>query len=97
MAMVLTPLGDWCPDGTEQAATAAIEAFCDDLDEQAHAPLTYIRRAEHDHAGRFAFDVVFDGRSVSVLMPGLPLERVRYTGAAGQRISRFPRLYVDGG
>lgn len=56
-----------------------------------------------DGDGRFAFLVPCApskrhprGRDVSVLMPGIPLERVRYMGEPRQRILDFPRLYVDG-
>lgn len=39
-----------------------------------------------------------NGREKSCIidMPGLPVKMVRYTGEKGQRISMFPRLYVDG-
>lgn len=47
--------------------------------------------------GRFTYRLSFsDDLRFDVEMPGLPLERVRYTGADGQRISDYPRLYVDG-
>jgi hypothetical protein len=46
--------------------------------------------------GRFAFELQNHGgdQRVDVLMPGLPLERVRF--AAGQNPFAFPRIYVDG-
>lgn len=46
--------------------------------------------------GRFPFLVTIGDDEVSVDMPGIPLERVRYTGADDQNIWDFPRLYVDG-
>ncbi|WP_331727485.1 hypothetical protein OG871_40570 (plasmid) [Kitasatospora sp. NBC_00374] len=47
--------------------------------------------------GRYAFRLdLADGRAVDVEMPGIPLDQVRYMGAAGQDIWDFPRLYVDG-
>ena len=45
--------------------------------------------------GRYEFVVVLGSRACSVLMPGLPLARVRYLGRP-QDILDFPRLYVDG-
>lgn len=55
-----------------------------------------VHDARYDETGRFFFDVNLDGRSVEVLMPGLPLERVRWLDEPGQNIWHFPRLYVGG-
>lgn len=62
-----------------------------------------IRKAStEDKGGRYGFDVLMpngeaNSRNVcEVEMPGLPLEQVRYTGAADQNIWHYPRLYVDG-
>lgn len=48
--------------------------------------------------GRFTFLVTLGdpARDVSVAMPGLPLERVRFAGRQDQDPWDFPRLYVDG-
>lgn len=52
--------------------------------------------------GRWWFDVTVDiGEDVEPVtfdidMPGLPLDALRYTGAPGQDIWDYPRLYVDG-
>lgn len=46
--------------------------------------------------GRYEFEAYGNGRSVSVEMPGLPLDEVRYVGTEDQNIWDFPRLYVDG-
>lgn len=46
--------------------------------------------------GRFEFTINIGDRAVRIDMPGLPLERVRYTGADDQNIWHFPRLFVDG-
>lgn len=50
--------------------------------------------------GRFAFLVTIPGAErfgpLTVDMPGIPLDEVRYTQAPGQNIWHFPRLYVDG-
>ncbi len=60
-----------------------------------------VEEAEDD--GRFAFLVTCPPDEdhprdweVSVLMPGIPLEDVRWLDKPGQNIWRFPRLYVDG-
>jgi hypothetical protein len=37
-----------------------------------------------------------DGNKAEVLMPGLLLSQVRYTGDGYQNIWDYPRLYVDG-
>lgn len=53
-----------------------------------------------EQGGRFSFLVNIPGAErfgrLTVDMPGIPLERVRYTGDEGQNIWDFPRLYVDG-
>lgn len=58
---------------------------------------TFARDAEAvEDDGRFAFVVTLADKRVEVLMPGIALKRVRYTGARRQNIWDFPRLYVDG-
>lgn len=52
--------------------------------------------AKEEDDGRFAFTTRVEGKDVSILMPGLPLDEVRYTGEPGQNIWNYPRLYVDG-
>jgi len=51
--------------------------------------------------GRYIFNITVDlkdGRhfEFEVEMPGLPLDKVRFTGEDDQNIWDFPRLYVDG-
>lgn len=47
--------------------------------------------------GRFTFTLAFgEGLQFEIEMPGLPIEKVRWTGAADQDIWDYPRLYVDG-
>lgn len=50
------------------------------------------------HEGRWRFDLICpDGSRYGVIdMPGLPLDRVRFTGAKGQDIWDYPRLYENG-
>ena len=57
---------------------------------------TFRRVRKYDDGGRFYFDVSANGRTCDVLMPGLPLERVRFIDAPDQNIWHFPRLYVGG-
>lgn len=45
--------------------------------------------------GRYRFNIQYGDRMCRVYMPGLPLERVRYTGSPGQFAGDFPRLYID--
>jgi hypothetical protein len=54
--------------------------------------------SEEDEGGRFHFTLwnKSKGKQFSILMPGYPLEEVRYIGAEDQNIWDFPRLYVDG-
>lgn len=49
-----------------------------------------------EDAGRWTFTLRRGDESAEIEMPGLPLDRVRYVGAADQSIWDFPRLYVDG-
>lgn len=53
------------------------------------------RKPAADCDGRFAFEVSLEHGNVEVLMPGIPLDEVRYMGRH-QNIWDFPRLYVDG-
>lgn len=48
--------------------------------------------------GRWGFEFRNHGgdQRVDVLMPGLPLERVRYVVGEGMNPFAFPRIYVDG-
>jgi hypothetical protein len=55
------------------------------------------RDPAYDDGGRFSFVVHGAVRDCEVDMPGLPLDRVRFTGAPDQDIWQFPRMYVDGG
>lgn len=50
------------------------------------------RRRDFDSDGRYGFLV----NGTEVLMPGLPLEEVRWLRLPEQNIWDFPRLYIDG-
>jgi hypothetical protein len=58
--------------------------------------ITAAHSPEGDERGRFLFVLTRGEVQHEVEMPGLPIEQVRYTGAADQSILDFPRLYVDG-
>lgn len=62
---------------------------------------TYVTEAREytidpESEGRFTFTLTFGDLAFEVEMPGIPVERVRYTGAEDQNILAYPRLYVDG-
>jgi len=56
------------------------------------------RRPDLDEDGRFGFELRGGDIdwAIEVVMPGLPLEQVRYTDADDQNIWHFPHLYIDG-
>lgn len=94
-------------NSTEENAWANIRAFVDDLGARGVAVVNILRRSDRDDRdGRYEFDLFLrdpqpreesEPRSkITVAMPGLPLERVRYLGLASQDIWQFPRLYIDG-
>lgn len=61
---------------------------------------TFARDVDADEeGGRFAFEITVPGGerfgTISIDMPGIPLDKVRYLGRP-QDIWNFPRLYVDG-
>jgi hypothetical protein len=94
MSMVIINPGAGPVDGaTEENAINNIKHFvtdCDKLD------LSWVRVPGLDYGeGRYAFLVWRGQRCHEIQMPGLPLERVRYTSDE-QNIWDFPRLYVDG-
>lgn len=51
---------------------------------------------EYDEDGRFYFELEYKGCRCDIMMPGLPLNQVRYMGENDQNIWDFPRLYVEG-
>lgn len=98
MSIIINPGTGPVADANEPQARANMDAFCDELLKAGVvvagiAPL----HDDHDGDGRFAYRLdTADGRRLDILMPGIPTEQVRYTGADGQNIWDFPRLYVDG-
>lgn len=77
----------------EENAEVNIRVFAEDLE----IPGVNIHReSESDLDGRFGFVLELNGKRVSIDMPGIPLENVRFLGLPSQNIWNFPRLYVDG-
>lgn len=104
MLVIINPGSGPVRRANVRSAIANMKHWCRD------AGLLYtLKRDEklEDGDGRFGFRVTHmrpEKRRPSkrlveckhtVLMPGLPIDRVRYMGA-GQNILDFPRLYVDG-
>ena len=82
------------PGAAEDNAVANMAVLCDDLRARGLDVETFIRRRGSDTGdGRYAFDLIVNGTSREILMPGLPAERVRWLEGSPRG---FPRLYVDG-
>jgi hypothetical protein len=97
MTIMINPGTGPVEGATVERARSNMDAFTADLRAAGIHAGDLQRRPEQDDAGRFAYQLTMDDtRQVTVEMPGLPLDRVRFTGAAGQDIWQFPRLYVDG-
>ena len=45
---------------------------------------------------RHHYTIKHKGKKIDVFMPALPIHEVRYMNFAGQRISYYHRLYIDG-
>ena len=80
---------------TSKRARENMKTFCEDCKAD---PKTIRRESSKDDGeGRFGFTMTGqDGKTYQIDMPGLPLDRVRFTGAPEQNIWNYPRLYVDG-
>jgi hypothetical protein len=91
--VIINPGSGPVPRARFASANANMRTFLRDVNlkgAQAEAVLPKVR-----DGGRFSFLIFYQKREVSVLMPGLPLARVRWMGS-DQDIWNFPRLYVDG-
>lgn len=92
--LIINPGTGAVPNATEEAAVANMTALLKDAGADS---VPFERTSEADYGeGRFAFTIDNEDFSMEIQMPGLPLERVRYTGAADQNIWDYPRLYVNG-
>lgn len=93
----INPGSDNIIGGNEQNAIDNIRHFITDLKIN---NIKFVRVPQEDEEGRFAFllwkyhcEVII---AHLVLMPGLFLSNVRFIDEKIQRITDFPRLYVDG-
>lgn len=93
MAIMINP-GTGPVDGTRKQALANVLKLVEDAGVELSRPPEG-GAAGDDGRYPFTLRVVGRVRPVEVDMPGLPLERVRYTGAPQDPFA-FPRLYVDG-
>lgn len=88
----------------ESKAISNMEAFLHDVDRRLPraTPEFFAIQAHRDPTanegyGRFAFLITSSvADPIPVSMPGIELDKIRYTGAPDQNIFDFPRLYVDG-
>lgn len=94
-AISINPGSDALRAGDLAQARSNMEVFIRDA-LGAAAKQARITEGAREENGRFLFNVALGARSVSVSMPGLPLEQVRYKNTSGQDIWAFPRLFVDG-
>lgn len=74
----------------EEHAGPTLAAFVADLHLDG---VTHTRNAAADAEGRYGFTLALGDRSCEILMPGLPVERVRRVDQH-QKIWEFPRLFV---
>ncbi len=82
-----------------RVAAEALIVFVDDLRAAGHPPLATVRRLDYDWGpgGPYGVDVVFEWVAVPVMIPGLPVERLRYVPGLSSLADGFQQLYVDGG
>lgn len=87
--------------GVAAARTAAdaLVIFTDDLRAAGGRPLTIVRRLDRDERlrGLYGFDIVYESVAVPVLMPGLPVERLRYVPGRSDKAGEFERMHIGGG
>ena len=94
MNVIINPGSGPVAGAAESVAAENMKHFVADCGERA---LRFVRIPEMDDGdGRWAFLLWEDQRCHEIQMPGLPLDRVRYTGEDSQDIWDYPRLYVDG-
>lgn len=91
--VIINPGSGPVPNATYEQALANMDVLIAD----AGAPQAKITPGHSNYDdGRYLFVVTLNGRESEVLMPGLPLEKVRFLRKPEQNIWDFPRLYVDG-
>lgn len=93
MQVVINPGSGPVVNATLDEAKANIQRFITDL--AIDAPVRAVRLPEEDERGRFGFLLWWENHCTAILIPGIPLDRVRFLGTP-QDPWDYPRLYVDG-
>lgn len=96
MSMIVNPGSGPVSGGTRQNAVANVHAFIQDVTTAGRARRGHLLSVTGPEGGRWTCLVDFDGTTVEIGMPGLPLKEVRYVDPAEQDLWDFPRLYVNG-
>jgi hypothetical protein len=94
--LIINPGTGPIADATLTNAKLNIAAFIGELVASGRVLMLASTEPTDGGDGRWTFQVRIDGRWRKISMPGLPLDRVRFTGEGNQNIWDFPRLYVDG-
>ena len=96
MKVIINP-GTGCITGTNNVRSAEknIKQFLRDVN--CKGPVSYVRSPDKDYGeGRYCFLISNGYKTDEIQMPGLPIERVRFTGDNNQNIWDYPRLYING-
>lgn len=93
MGIIINPGSGPVSGASEREARMALDSLLADLGAEWSADAGDGR---DEGEGRWTYVIRHGGHPHKVEMPGLPVERVRYTGEDGQDIWDYPRLYVDG-
>ncbi|MEU6295050.1 hypothetical protein [Streptomyces erythrochromogenes] len=93
--MHMNPGAEPLPLGTKETAQANMAVFVEDVNAEASIVTSYEPAPSTDDGeGRFGFTLsLADGRVFDILMPGIPLERLR---GDGTNAFAYHRVYVDG-
>ncbi|MCP3820126.1 hypothetical protein NLX86_19095 [Streptomyces sp. A3M-1-3] len=99
MTIFINPGSGPVAAATAANADACMRQFVADLRDMG-VTVVEMRQPGLDDGGRFGYALHSqsrpNGQAIEVEMPGLSVDKVRYTGDDGQNIWDFPRLYVDG-
>lgn len=91
--IIINPGSGHVKDATEANAVENMKHFVTDCGVEG---LNVLRNPKDDEDGRYSFLVWKGTRCHEVEMPGLPLDKVRFTDEPDQNVWHFPRLYVNG-
>lgn len=81
-------------DATLKDAKDSIEQFVSELKID---DITIKHRSKRDERGRYCFVLKHNGQKCEIMMPGIPIEQVKFSDPKTQNAWHYPRLYVDGG